>query len=66
MSRFPVILDARTVKTFTFLPLVSWPGRVHQGPDGTTVIITAEGSADVWPPAGHRSIASDPAARRLP
>jgi hypothetical protein len=39
-------------------------GAVLVAVDGTALRVTAEGALDPWPPFGHRSIASDPAARR--
>ena len=63
MSDKPVILNAPTLKALTFLPLVSWPGRVHQAPDGTAWIIREDGGADPVIQGGqpfHRSVAADP------
>lgn len=40
------------------------PGAVLVAADGTTLVVTAQGALDPWPPTGRRSIASDPAARR--
>lgn len=45
------------------LPHLTRPGRVYVLP-GVVLIAQRDGTMQPWPPLGHRSIASDPDARR--
>jgi hypothetical protein len=45
------------------LPALTRPGRVYVL-EGMVLIAQPDGTMQPWPPFGHRSIASDPDARR--
>lgn len=62
--RQAVSLDPRARRAWPFLAPTAPPGSWWQGPDGQLVQVREDGGADPWPAAGHRSIASDPTARR--
>ena len=59
-----LIPTARGARRAWDLPVLTRAGRVYVVGDGTTLIAQADGTMAVWPPFGHRSIASDPDARR--
>lgn len=63
MSR-PVVIDGRERAARPWLPVEGLPGAVYQGPDGEALVCQPDGTLERWPPTGHRSIASSPAAVR--
>ncbi len=60
----PVAIDPRAARAWPALHVIAYamPGTIIVGPTGETLRVREDGGADVWPPFGHRSIASDPTA----
>ncbi len=62
----PAIPTAPGARAAWDLPRLTRPGRVYVMADGTVLVAQVDGTMQVWPPLGWRSIASDPDARRAP
>jgi hypothetical protein len=61
----PVALDPRARRAFGLEGLaLAQPGTVIVGLHGQQLRVREDGGIDLWPPFGHRSIASDPTAER--
>ncbi len=63
MNLFGAIPTAPGARRAWDLPPLTRPGRVYVLP-ATVLVAQADGTMQVWPPFGHRSIASCPDARR--